>query len=36
LTLRAAHQHGQRSLAALPVTLFCALAVVALLTLYMA
>jgi polyferredoxin len=36
LTLRTAHQHGQRSLAALPVSLFCALTVVALLTLYMA
>jgi len=36
LTLRTAHQHGQRSAAALPVAAFCALAVVALLTLYMA
>jgi polyferredoxin len=36
LALRAARQHGQRPLAALPVSAFCALAVVALLTLYMA
>ena len=36
LTLRTAHQNRQRSLAALPVGAFCALAVVALLTLYMA
>jgi hypothetical protein len=36
LTLRTAHQHQQRSLAALPVSAFCALSVVALLTLYMA
>lgn len=36
LTLRTAQQHGQRSRAALPVSLFCALSVVALLTLYMA
>lgn len=36
LTLRTAHQHGQRSVAALPVAAFCATAVVALLTLYMA
>lgn len=36
LALRAAHQHGQRSRAALPVSLFCTLSVVALLTLYMA
>jgi polyferredoxin len=36
LALRAAHQHGQRSLAAVPVSLFCALSVVVLLTLYMA
>ncbi len=36
LTLRTAHQHRQRSLAALPIGAFCALAVVALLTLYMA
>lgn len=36
LTLRTARQHGQRPAAALPVSLFCLLAVVALLTLYMA
>jgi hypothetical protein len=36
LTLRVAHQHGQRSAAAVPVSLFCTLSVVALLTLYMA
>ena len=36
LTLRTAHQNRQRSLAALPIGAFCALAVVALLTLYMA
>ena len=36
LTLRTAHQHGQRSAAALPVSAFCVLVVVALLTLYMA
>jgi hypothetical protein len=36
LALRAAHQHGQRSLAAVPVSLFCMLSVVVLLTLYMA
>jgi hypothetical protein len=36
LALRAAHQHGQRSPAALPVSLFCSLSVIALLTLYMA
>ena len=36
LALRTAHQHGQRSAAALPVSLFCVLSVVALLTLYMA
>jgi hypothetical protein len=36
LALRTAHQHGQRPAAALPVSAFCALAVVALLTLYMA
>ena len=36
LALRTAHQHQQRSLAAVPVSLFCALSVVALLTLYMA
>ncbi|MGC8782239.1 MAG: 4Fe-4S binding protein [Anaerolineae bacterium] len=36
LALRAARQHGQRPAAALPVSAFCALSVVALLTLYMA
>lgn len=36
LTLRTARQHGQRPAAALPVSAFCTLAVVALLTLYMA
>ncbi len=36
LALRTAHQHDQRSLAALPVSAFCALAVVGLLTLYLA
>ncbi len=36
LALRAAHQHQQPSVAALPVSAFCALAVVGLLTLYMA
>lgn len=36
LTLRTARQHQQRSLAALPISAFCTLAVVALLTLYMA
>jgi polyferredoxin len=36
LALRTAHQHRQRSAAALPVSVFCALAVVSLLTLYMA
>lgn len=36
LALRTAHQHQQPSTAALPVSAFCALAVVGLLTLYMA
>jgi polyferredoxin len=36
LTLRTAQQHQQRSLAALPVSAFCSLVVVGLLTLYMA
>ena len=36
LGLRTAHQHQQPSVAALPVSAFCALAVVGLLTLYMA
>ncbi len=36
LALRTAQQHGQRSLAAAPVSLFCVASVLALLTLYMA
>ncbi len=36
LALRTAHQHGQRPAAALPVSLFCMVSVVTLLTLYMA
>jgi polyferredoxin len=36
LALRTAQQHGQRSTAAVPVSLFCAASVVALLTLYLA
>ena len=36
LSLHAARQHQQRSLAALPVSAFCCMAVVALLTLYLA
>ena len=36
LAMRTAHQHQQPSRAALPVSAFCALAVVGLLTLYMA